>query len=323
MDVSALVIIGTQWGDEGKGKIVDIISREAQVVARYQGGNNAGHTVVDGDKKYILHLIPSGILHENCLCFIGNGVVVDPEALGKEIAEMEAVGCSSVRDRLKIADGAHLVLPYHRLLDAAQEKLRGKGKIGTTAAESVAPMATRRRVWAAPGRLALPDVVRRKVRAMADFNEPIFSTCTMKSFRRAKPWRGSSESRRSDGADAVDGVTWINEQGMRANAPDRRPRGRLLDIDHGTYPYVTSSNPRRWGVYGLGLSPRKSGGSMGVTKAYTTRVGKGRSRPSSRRFRRKDSDDRRGIRRHDRPSASVRVVRRRGGAPLGSGRGNG
>ncbi len=277
--MSALVIIGTQWGDEGKGKIVDIISREAQVVARYQGGNNAGHTVVDGDKKYILHLIPSGILHENCLCFIGNGVVVDPEALEKEILEMEAVGFSSVRNRLKIADGAHLVLPYHRLLDAAQEKLRGKGKIGTTGRGigcTYGDKATR--LGLRLGDLRYPDVVRRKIHAMADFYEPMFQNV----YHEPIPSADAVVEEVLKVADLmvpmlVDGVAWINEQvdaGKRILIEGAQ--GVLLDIDHGTYPYVTSSNPSTGGVCtGLGLSPKKVGRVMGVTKAYTTRVGEG------------------------------------------------
>src|SRR5438034_807354 len=127
-----LIVVGCQWGDEGKGKIVDVIAREADMVARYQGGNNAGHTVVVGDnQKTVLHLIPSGVLHPGVQCLIGNGVVVDPLILEEEIKTLEVAGID-VRSRLHLSEGAHIIVPYHRLLDQAQERMRGAGKIGTT-----------------------------------------------------------------------------------------------------------------------------------------------------------------------------------------------
>lgn len=276
--MSTLVIIGTQWGDEGKGKIVDIISRKADVVARYQGGNNAGHTVVAGDKQYILHLIPSGILHDNCKCLIGNGVVVDPEALEAETAELEAMGFD-VRSRLFLANGAHLVLPYHKLLDAAQEKVRGKGKIGTTGRGIGCTYGDKvTRVGLRLGDLHRENVVREKVRCMADFYEPLFE----KIYETAIPtceemteWVLKIAPKLTPMI--VDGVEWINKQiDENKKVLIEGAQGILLDIDHGTYPFVTSSNPSPGGVCtGLGVSPRRINRVMGVTKAYTTRVGEG------------------------------------------------
>ena len=273
-----LVIIGSQWGDEGKGKIVDIISAEADVVARYQGGNNAGHTVVVGGKKHILHLIPSGILHKNCQCLIGNGLVVDPHALEEEIATLEAEGFD-VRERLLLSEGAHLVLPYHRLLDNAQEKVRGTGKIGTTGRGigcAYGDKATR--VGLRLGDLRSEQLVRDKIKAIAAFYEPMFRDIHHVEVPSVeKVAEELLEVAPKLVPMLVDGVVWINEQVDE----DRKvliegAQGILLDIDHGTYPFVTSSNPSPGGVCtGLGLSPRKIDRIAGVVKAYTTRVGEG------------------------------------------------
>ncbi|MFW6286997.1 MAG: adenylosuccinate synthase, partial [Candidatus Sumerlaeota bacterium] len=276
--MSTLAIIGTQWGDEGKGKIVDIIARQADVVARYQGGNNAGHTVVHGDKQYILHLIPSGILHENCKCLIGNGVVVDPEALEKEIQELADLGIV-VNGRLFLSDGAHVVLPYHRLLDAAQEKQRGEGKIGTTGRGIGCAYSDKAmRIGLRLGDLRSEAQIRSKLRAMADFYEPMFE----KVFETKLPSIDEVAKRLMAVSERVkpmlvDGPVWLDEQirgGKRILIEGAQ--GVLLDIDHGTYPFVTSSNPTPGGICtGLGLPPRRVDKIAGICKAYTTRVGEG------------------------------------------------
>lgn len=273
-----LVILGSQWGDEGKGKIVDMASSEADVVARYQGGNNAGHTIVFNGQQYILHLVPSGMLKEKCECLIGNGVVVDPESLEKEIQHLESRGIE-VRSRLMVADNAHLVLPYHRFLDAAQEKLRGKGKIGTTGRGIGCAYGDKvTRVGIRAGDLRDEKTIIKKVEALADFYGPMFqhvynetipgveeiSRCLIESAKTLVPL-------------LVDGPAWINsayEAGKRILIEGAQ--GILLDIDHGTYPFVTSSNPSSGGVCsGLGISPRRIDRIAGVAKAYTTRVGEG------------------------------------------------
>ncbi len=276
--MSTLVIIGTQWGDEGKGKIVDIIASQSDVVARYQGGSNAGHTVVVGDKQYILHLIPSGILHKNCQCVIGNGLVVDPEELEKEIQEIESMGFS-VRDRLFLSECAHMVLPYHRLLDVAQEKLRGKGKIGTTGRGIGCTYSDKvTRVGLRLGDLRSEKTIREKVQVMAEFYEPMFEHVYHEKIPSTDEVIGKLlELAPILTPMIVDSVSWINE---RAEAGKKilieGAQGVMLDIDHGTYPFVTSSNPSPGGVCaGLGLAPKKINRIAGVSKAYTTRVGEG------------------------------------------------
>ncbi len=276
--MSTLAIVGTQWGDEGKGKIVDIIARQADVVARYQGGNNAGHTVVHGEKQYILHLIPSGILHQNCKCLIGNGVVVDPEALEKEIQELVDLGIET-QGRLFLSDGAHVVLPYHRLLDAAQERQRGEGKIGTTGRGIGCAYSDKAmRIGLRLGDLRTKEQIYAKLRAMADFYEPMFD----KVFETELPSVDEVAEKLIAISERivpmlVDGPVWLDQQirdGKRILVEGAQ--GVLLDIDHGTYPFVTSSNPTPGGICtGLGLSPKKVNKIAGICKAYTTRVGEG------------------------------------------------
>jgi adenylosuccinate synthase len=276
--MSSLMIIGSQWGDEGKGKIVDMLSEQADIVARYQGGSNAGHTVVHGDKKYILHLIPSGILHPKRLCLIGNGVVADPEALTKEITELEGMGFD-VRARLFIAETAHLVLPYSRLLDAAQEKSRGDGKIGTTGRGIGCAYSDKiNRVGVRMGDLRSEARLVEKLEAIAAFYEPLFQ----KVYEVEFPSRDEVRDMLMKCAKVlvpmlVDGPVWLNEkmdQGKKVLIEGAQ--GVLLDIDHGTYPYVTSSNPSSGGACtGLGIGPKRLGRIAGVVKAYTTRVGEG------------------------------------------------
>src|ERR671937_498871 len=224
-----IAVIGAQCGYEGKGKIVDLLTPHFSIVARYQGGHNAGHTVYASGRKFVLRLLPSGILHDGIKCVIGNGVVIDPQALFAEIDELKSAGIA-IGDRLVISDKAHLILPYHRELDLLSEARRGERKIGTTS-RGIGP--------------AYEDNIAR-------------------AWKRMAPW-----------------VTDVSLFLARARAAGRSimfegAQGTLLDIDHGTYPYVTSSNATIGGVCtGLGIGPRAIDGVLGVAKAYTTRVGEG------------------------------------------------
>ncbi|MEO8078406.1 MAG: adenylosuccinate synthase [Acidobacteriota bacterium] len=269
-----IAVLGAQWGDEGKGKIVDLLTPNFSIVARYQGGHNAGHTVYANGRKFVLRLLPSGILHAGISCVIGNGVVVDPQALFAEIDEVEAAGVA-IGDRLIISDKAHLILPYHRELDLLSEARRGERKIGTTSRgigpayeDKIARRGVRVGDLANPGSLA--DAIRHNV----DARNRIIAGSTMDSgqvldelaraWERMAPW--------------VADVSLFLDRARQAGRAImfEGAQGTLLDIDHGTYPYVTSSNATIGGVCtGLGVGPRAIDGVLGVAKAYTTRVGEG------------------------------------------------
>ena len=270
-----IAVLGAQWGDEGKGKIVDLLTPHFSAVARYQGGHNAGHTVYVNGKKFVLHLIPSGILHAGVTCLIGNGVVIDPQALFAEVEEL-ARGGITVDGRLKISEKAHIILPYHRELDVLSEARRGERKIGTTS-RGIGPAyedkVGRRgiRVCDLLGdRTALADEVRENVsarnRMIKDSTldwKPVFDQVVAFG-ERMRPW--VTDVSLSLHTMMAEGKTVMFE-GAQAT---------LLDIDHGTYPFVTSSNASVGGVCtGLGVPPRAIGGVLGVAKAYTTRVGEG------------------------------------------------
>src|SRR6188508_2096413 len=270
-----IAVLGAQWGDEGKGKIVDMLTPHFSAVARYQGGHNAGHTVYVNGKKFVLHLIPSGILHAGVTCLIGNGVVIDPQALFAEVEEL-ARGGITVDGRLKISEKAHIILPYHRELDVLSEARRGERKIGTTS-RGIGPAYEDKigrrgiRVCDLLGdRTALADEARENVsarnRMIIDSTldwKPVFDQVVAFG-ERMRPW--------------VDDVS-LSLHTMMAEGKTVMFEGAqatLLDIDHGTYPFVTSSNASVGGVCtGLGVSPRAIGGVLGVAKAYTTRVGEG------------------------------------------------
>jgi adenylosuccinate synthase len=273
-----VVVLGTQWGDEGKGKIVDLLTGQASVVVRFQGGHNAGHTLVIEGETTILHLIPSGILRNNVQCLIGNGVVISPTALLKEMAELEAKGVP-VRDRLKISPACPLILPYHVALDQAREAKRGNEKIGTTGRgigpayeDKVARRGLRLGDLQDKKRFArkLKDVMEYhnfslenyyKVEAI-DFDEVLTETLAM------------AEELLPLMAD----VTAILQTSRLAgeNIMFEGAQGSLLDIDHGTYPFVTSSNTTAGGTAtGSGFGPLYLDYVLGITKAYTTRVGSG------------------------------------------------
>jgi adenylosuccinate synthase len=269
-----LAVLGAQWGDEGKGKIVDLLTPGFSIVARYQGGHNAGHTVYANRRKFVLRLLPSGILHEGITCVIGNGVVVDPQALFAEIDELAAAGIV-VGERLVISDKAHLILPYHRELDLLSEARRGERKIGTTS-RGIGPAyedkIARRgiRVGDLANASSLADAVEHNVAA----RNRLIAESTMDA-RQVLDDLARAWSRMGP---------WVQDVSLflaRARAAGRSimfegAQGTLLDIDHGTYPYVTSSNATIGGVCtGLGVGPRAIDAVVGVAKAYTTRVGEG------------------------------------------------
>jgi adenylosuccinate synthase len=269
-----IAVLGAQWGDEGKGKIVDLLTRHFSIVARYQGGHNAGHTVYAGGRKFVLRLLPSGILHEGIKCVIGNGLVVDPQALFAEIDELARAGID-VGDRLVISDKAHLILPYHRELDLLSEARRGERKIGTTS-RGIGPAyedkIARRGVRV--GDLANPDSLAEAVEHNVAARNRLIAESTMDS-RQVLAELQQAWSRME---------RWVTDVSVflaRARAEGQSimfegAQGTLLDIDHGTYPYVTSSNSTIGGVFtGLGVGPRAIDGVLGVAKAYTTRVGEG------------------------------------------------
>ena len=273
-DSPNLAILGAQWGDEGKGKIVDLLTPNFSIVARYQGGHNAGHTVYVKGAKFILRLIPSGILHPGVTCVIGNGVVVDPQALFQEVDELTRNGID-VDHRMVISDKAHLILPYHRDLDLLSEARRGERKIGTTSRgigpayeDKIARRGIRVCDLADPAGLeqSIRDNVNARNRLVQDSTmdwRPVYDQL-LRHGERMKPW--------------IRDVSVLLDEAMRAGKRImfEGAQGTLLDIDHGTYPYVTSSNASIGGVCtGLGLPPRAIGTVLGVVKAYATRVGQG------------------------------------------------
>ena len=273
-----LVVVGAQWGDEGKGKIIDLLTERADVVARYQGGHNAGHTVVVGMDEFILHLIPSGILHQGKACVIGNGVVVDPAALIEEMEGLQKRGIRFERNLL-ISRNAHLIMPYHRALDVASERLKAGNKIGTTG-RGIGP--------------AYADKIARKGIRMADlldpkrFREKLLTNVGEANFLLERFYNAPlvheeevyeqylAYARRlkkhiSDTTLYLNDAVAKNKKVLAEGA-----QGTHLDVDHGTYPFVTSSSPTAGGACtGLGIGPNAIREVMGIVKAYTTRVGSG------------------------------------------------
>jgi adenylosuccinate synthase len=276
--MSNVIVVGTQWGDEGKGKVIDLLTPSIDVVVRYQGGANAGHTMVIGEQQTILHLVPSGILHERCLCIIGNGVVVDPKVLIDEIDGLHQQGYLKDPSRLALSQNAHLVLPYHKLLDQLREESLGNAKIGTTG-RGIGP--------------AYEDkVARRGIRAgdLVDveiFRQRLEEVLTIKNreieMLGGKPMlldgileQGEAWSRRlrSHVVDAEQLLHARIQQGQHILFEGAQ--GTALDIDHGTYPFVTSSHTVAGAACcGAGVGPTMIDHVLGITKAYTTRVGNG------------------------------------------------
>jgi adenylosuccinate synthase len=274
--MSISILVGSQWGDEGKGKIVDILSDRFDVVARYQGGANAGHTIQIGEKQFILHLIPSGILREECACVIGNGVVIDPKALLDEIEFVEKQGIN-IKGRLYISQNAHLIMPYHKLLDSISEK--GEQKIGTTG-RGIGPCYIDK--YARKGikivDLLNRDELERKIRANLEEKNNLLKK--LYDHEELDVDKIVEEYLAFD--EAIDPYITDVPLYLENAINDGKKillegaQGALLDVDHGTYPFVTSSNPTSGGAcVGLGLAPTKISSVYGIVKAYTTRVGYG------------------------------------------------
>lgn len=273
-----VVVLGTQWGDEGKGKIVDLLTDQVSLVTRFQGGHNAGHTLVIDGKKTVLHLIPSGILREGVTCLIGNGVVLSPEALLKEIAGLEATGVP-VRSRLRLSPACPLILPYHVALDQARELARGDAKIGTTG-RGIGPAYEDKvaRRGLRLGDLLDLDTFAVKLQEILSYHNFVLTSYFKveavsfdKVFADCKLW---AEQLIPMMADVTELLHTAREQGE--SILFEGAQGSLLDIDHGTYPYVTSSNTTAGGTAtGSGFGPLYLDYVLGITKAYTTRVGSG------------------------------------------------
>jgi adenylosuccinate synthase len=273
-----VVVLGTQWGDEGKGKIVDMLTAQADAVVRFQGGHNAGHTIVVGNETTILHLIPSGILRDNVECYIGNGVVLSPEALFEELNMLDQRGVDA-RARLFLSDGCPLILPYHILLDQAREKARGKSAIGTTG-RGIGPAyedkIARRGLRA--GDFLNMDNTLSKLEGILDYHNFVLKnyyqheTCDIKKLSdQLHAWAEQITPMISDVSARLNVLQKQNKKILFEGA-----QGTLLDIDHGTYPYVTSSNTTAGGVCsGSGVAPNTIDYVLGIVKAYTTRVGGG------------------------------------------------
>lgn len=273
-----IVLIGTQWGDEGKGKIVDMLASDADVVVRFQGGNNAGHTMVVGGEQTISHLVPSGIL-QGKLCLIGNGVVVDPDVLLEEIDYLAGKGINTSPAQLKVSQKAHLIMPYHKRIDLAREKMKGDKKIGTTGrgiGPSYEDKATRRGIRFAD--LLEPELLSEKITTIMQeknfylekfFGEPPMDIAAVIAQYSAYAKRLGPYI--ADVSVVLDTAIEKNGQVLFEGA-----QGTHLDIDHGTYPFVTSSNTVSGNACcGTGVGPKQITGVLGVVKAYTTRVGAG------------------------------------------------
>ncbi len=278
--MSNVIIIGSQWGDEGKGKIVDLLSEQVGTIVRFQGGNNAGHTVMYGTKTFILHLVPSGILHESTKCVIGNGMVVDVEALLKELDELKSMGIES-EGRLFISDAANIIMPYHKLLDKAREERLSGGKIGTTG-RGIGPAYEDKvgRVGVRFADIENNSVFKEKIdhfvqdknlilQYVLNYKGPFLDANVvfedlMESYRRIAPY-------------IIDSTEILDSEIRQGNhILFEGAQGTFLDIDHGTYPFVTSSNTVSGGACtGGGIGPSKIDAVGGVVKAYTTRVGEG------------------------------------------------
>ncbi|MEJ2059069.1 MAG: adenylosuccinate synthase [Gammaproteobacteria bacterium] len=273
-----LVILGSQWGDEGKGKIVDLFTQDCAAVVRFQGGHNAGHTLVIGEEKTVLHLIPSGILHEGVECFIGNGVVLSPDALLTEMRQLETRGVP-VKERLRISEACQLILPHHIALDHAREAARGASAIGTTG-RGIGPAyedkVSRRG-------LRLSDLFHRE-RFAAKLGEVLdYHNFVLKNYFKADtiPFQKTLDDAMAVAEIIEPMIEDVPQRLAELRAADANvlfegAQGTLLDIDHGTYPFVTSSNTTAGGACtGSGVGPLHLDGVVGVTKAYTTRVGAG------------------------------------------------
>jgi adenylosuccinate synthase len=275
--MTTIVLIGSQWGDEGKGKATDILGDRVDYVVRYQGGNNAGHTVVIGDQKYALHLLPSGILSPNVIPVIGNGVVIDPAVLLTEIKSLNERGINT--SKLKISTNAHLITPYHRTIDKVSERFLGKAKIGTTG-RGIGPAYADKlnRIGIRVQDLFDPSILKQKIEAaLHDKNQILIKVFNRKGITVDEvltEYLGYAEILKPYVVDTA----LLLDQALKAGKTVllEGSQGTLLDVDHGTYPFVTSSNPTAGGAStGSGIGPTKITRVIGILKAYTTRVGSG------------------------------------------------
>ena len=278
--MSTLVVVGSQWGDEGKGKITDLLSEEVDIIVRYQGGCNAGHTVVKGDQQFIFHLIPSGILHSGKKCLIGSGVVIDPKSLLREIEDLRKKGIE-IDSNLFIDSKAHVVLPYHKTLDEIKEEKRGKNKLGTTK-RGIGPAyidkiaRTGIRIADLIDKKSLSEKLKINLGEKNKIFKKLYSIKTSKQEQKdlIKRYQEYGQLLKKY---VIDVSLLVNQ----AIEEDKKilfegAQGTLLDIDHGTFPYVTSSHPIAGGAcLGAGVGPTKIDKVLGITKAYTTRVGNG------------------------------------------------
>ena len=271
------ILVGAQWGDEGKGKIIDVLTSKADVIVRSQGGNNAGHTIVHGGSTYILHLIPSGILRRGKVCVIGNGVVVDPIALVAEIGQLRGLGVK-IGKNLLVSNCAHLVMPYHRLLDEQRELRKGRAKIGTTK-RGIGPAYGDKaaRTGLRVSDLMQPILFAKKLQAKIRENNSVLQALGAKpiNYREVhEAYLAAGEKLRPFVTNTVVYLHRALERGKEILFEGAQ--GTFLDIDHGTYPYVTSSNTTAGGACtGTGVPPHRMDRVVGVMKAYTTRVGEG------------------------------------------------
>jgi adenylosuccinate synthase len=271
------ILVGAQWGDEGKGKIIDVLTADADVVVRTQGGNNAGHTVFVARTKFVLHLIPSGILRKGKVCVIGNGVVVDPVSLVEEIQGLRKLGVK-VESNLLLSETAHVVLPYHRELDAQREILKGKNKIGTTK-RGIGPAYGDKaaRVGVRVIDLLNADAFEEKLKAKIKENNEVLKAFGAKPLSFAKVHETYAAAARALKPFVANTVVYLHEAIRKEkDILFEGAQGTFLDIDHGTYPFVTSSNTTAGGACtGSGVPPHRMDRVVGVMKAYTTRVGEG------------------------------------------------
>ena len=277
--MSNVVVIGTQWGDEGKGKVVDLLASRADLIARFQGGNNAGHTLVVKGEQTICHLIPSGILHAGKKCLIGNGVVVDPEVLLEEMNTLTEKGVAIAPERLSLSEKAHLIMPYHKAVDLAREAAKGKNKIGTTG-RGIGPCyedkAGRSGIRAID--LLEPEILEGRIRVSLEEKNFFLANFFNAEPLEFQPILDTYLSMAKVLEPYITDVSVEIDQAIRAGKKVlfEGAQGTHLDIDHGTYPFVTSSNPISGAVCaGLGVGPDKLHHVIGIVKAYTTRVGSG------------------------------------------------
>ena len=275
--MTAIVLLGAQWGDEGKGKATDLLGDKVKYVVRYQGGNNAGHTVVIGDQKYALHLLPSGILSPNCIPVIGNGVVIDPAVLLDEIKGLNERGIDT--SRLKISTNAHLITPYHRTIDKVTERFLGNSKIGTTG-RGIGPSYADKinRIGIRAQDLFDPSILKQKLEgALRDKNQVLIKVFNRKGIEVEEVFSEYLSYAESLRKYVVDTSLLLNQALDKGEVVLLEgSQGTLLDVDHGTYPFVTSSNPTAGGAAtGSGIGPTKISRVIGIVKAYTTRVGSG------------------------------------------------